>query len=1169
MNEINFEAAFRGLTGNSPFPWQRALYDRFVADRADNIPASCNLPTGLGKTSVIAVWLIALANHSEKMPRRLVYVVNRRTVVDQTTTEVERYAAAVATDDPSVDPIILELSQKLRSLTSDAKSNPLAISTLRGQFADNREWSADPSRPAVICGTVDMIGSRLLFSGYGISFKTRPLHAGFLGQDALVVHDEAHLEPAFQELLIAIAKEQKRCNDFRPIRVMELTATSRAGAEAPFELTDADHDEPEVKKRLNAKKTIYLHKNVDEKKLADEIADLTLMHKDSSRAVLVFVRKLDDVEKIVSRLNKEKQEVRQLTGTLRGLERDQLVQHPIFQRFLPTSNRNKDVIPTAGTVYLVSSSAGESGINVSADHLLSDLSTYESTAQRWGRANRFGERDDTRIDIVYPNEFDEDDYGTRLSNTLKLLEQLGGDGSPAALGKLDPQARRAAFTKPPTILPVSDILFDAWALTTILSKLPGRPPVEPYLHGVAEWQPPETHVAWREEVVVIVGDLLVEYPPKDLLEDYPLKPHELLGDNSARAFDRIKKLKADAGTPVWLIADDDSVEVTTLGGLIETGKDELNYKTVLLPPSAGGLENGFLTSNSHDAKDVADEMKDEAGIPRRLRVWDDESVPKGMRRIRVIDIKPDHNESEGEATGRRFWYWYESVKAGDGDGSKSNQKPVLLQVHTDDVVNNVGEIIKNLRLAGLEDASVRAAEWHDLGKRRKLFQRVLGNTDSNKVLAKSGKKGGRIQEQFRHEFGSLIDAVTENEFAALDDDFQEFVLHLIAAHHGRGRPHFETKEVFDPERTDDVVAKVAREVPRRFARLQRSYGRWGLAYLESLLRAADYAASARPSQFMEEEQSPESGLNRPPHSARETKPIRGGRAMTEPTATIRVNVDPTNPGQFFACCGLLELANRLWPDVEGWFEEGEFCMACDGTQSKLFDDLASCHLTNTMTEVQHFRFAEISSWSVAKRKSTKTEDEGKELEKLLREAPIVLKSPFNITLDWFTDDYSGGSRFKTWAGRQSVLDIASSMKNPLNDTAWRNEDCLKFAVAKCGLPFNFDSDLGCQGGAIDVGFSFDPLAGSALTRIESSARPALELLAFIGLQRFRPEEIKGENRFLYTTWNRPLPIQVAMPAACGALPITGANRHEFRLLYRTKYLKSFLPSIPFTGESDE
>ena len=215
-------------------------------------------------------------------------------------------------------------------------------------------------------------------------------------------------------------------------------------------------------------------------------------------------------------------------------------------------------------------------------------------------------------------------------------------------------------------------------------------------------------------------------------------------------------------------------------------------------------------------------------------------------------------------------------------------------------------------------------------------------------------------------------------------------------------------------------------------------------------------------------------------------------------------------------------------------------------------------------------FKEITAMSVKERKAIPgVEDESKALDKLLREASIVFGTPFSITLDWFADDFAGGSRFKTWAGRQSVLDIATSMKEALKGPTWRNEECLTFSVRECGLPFNFDSDLGAQGGAIDVGFAFDPLAGSSLTRIESMARPALELLAFIGLQRFRPDEIKGKKRFLYTAWNRPLAIEVASPAACGALPIVGASRYEFRLLYRTKYLKSFLPAIPFSGGSDE
>ncbi len=293
---------------------------------------------------------------------------------------------------------------------------------------------------------------------------------------------------------------------------------------------------------------------------------------------------------------------------------------------------------------------------------------------------------------------------------------------------------------------------------------------------------------------------------------------------------------------------------------------------------------------------------------------------------------------------------------------------------------------------------------------------------------------------------------------------------------------------------------------------------------------------------------------------------------------IRVTIDPANPGQFFACCGLLELADRLWKGAEGWFENLQFSLRPtslveDATSTTLFRQLTSCRLTNTMTPSEVARLEELSEMKGEVREKTPGLIEDKKaLEKLRREEPILLHSPFCVRLDWFHDDMAGGSRFKTWAGQQSVLDIASSMKSAVEALDWQTlslEEGIAHTTSNCGLPFNFDSDLGGQGSALDVGFSFDPLAGSALTRIESSARPCLELLAFVGLQRFRPRQLAKDNRYLYCTWNRPFTPEIAAPAACALLPIPGAALFEFRLLYRTKYLKSFLPAIPFTGGSDE
>lgn len=848
MDEIDFDSAFAGLTGHSPWLWQRRLWlDWFSRGQ---YPDACCLPAGLGKTSVIAIWLIALARHPDLVPRRLVYIVNRRTVVDQST----RVAESIRDRLPLVPAVSRALSRLCAVRPADP-GRPLAISTLRGQYADNREWIADPSRPAVIAGTVDMIGSRLLFSGYGIGFRGRPLHAGCLGQDVLIVHDEAHLEPAYQHLICSIREEQMRCKDFRRMHVMELTATPRASSDAVVNLSVQDRADSVVRQRIEARKTIRLHENADEKRIAVEIADLALRHQYSGSAVLVYVRKVSDAARVASRLPKGA--CLQLTGTLRGLERDRLVSHPIYQRFLPESSRDPAVAPAAGTVYLICTSAGEVGVDLSGDHLVCDLSTWDSMVQRFGRVNRYGLRIDSCMDIVCPREMDE-----HRRRTLELLRQLGGNGSPAALGALDPDACIAAFAPPPTILPTSSILYDAWALTSIRGEMPGRPAVESYLHGISD-DPPETYVAWRDEVGIMTGKLLHVYQPEDLLDDYPIKPHELLRDITTRVMSCVGKLSAPDWTPVWIVAEDNTVEVADLGTIRKGKKDRMEHKTLLLPPAAGGLgEHGMMTAGSSTANDVADEWYDGRGNRRRCRVWDNTAPPAGMRLIREIDTDPaaDYSEVSGQkgdeaadqSASPRYWRWYERPPGADSEGATAHDLPVALPVHTGDVVRRIEGICAALKMPDdLQRVLRLAAQYHDEGKRRDLWQRSIGhqmpeNPGPDDWIAKSGAEMELpgFRSGYRHEFGSLIDAHSGIEFQSLSVDDQDLVLHLIAAHHGRARPYFPPDESWDPEPGGKDVSTIAAEVPRRFARMQSKYGRWGLAYLESLLRAADQIASA-------------------------------------------------------------------------------------------------------------------------------------------------------------------------------------------------------------------------------------------------------------------------------------------------------------------------------------
>ncbi|MBI5141952.1 MAG: type I-U CRISPR-associated helicase/endonuclease Cas3 [Nitrospirae bacterium] len=867
--DFNFSKEFYWLTGHRPFPWQEKLFNEFLM-RKDR--KSCPVPTGLGKTSIMAIWLIALAHHVRSgtvadFPRRLAYVVNRRTVVDQSTDEAGRLRESLA------KPELLHIADALRSLQT--RNNPVlvSISTLRGQFADNAEWRDDPARPAIIIGTVDMIGSRLLFSGYGCGFKSRPLHAGFLGQDTLLVHDEAHLEPAFQTLVSSIEKEQERCHEFMKFSVMELTATSRSSGSNDDDslLTEEDRRHAEVQKRIEAKKWLLCHQ---EDKIADKVIQLAKEYKDSGKAILVFLRLIDDVKKVADALSKtvSADNVEMLTGTLRGWERDKLAKmNAVFARFV----RNSEAIRQQGTVYLVCTSAGEVGVNISADHLVCDLTPLDSMIQRFGRVNRFGDGD-AKIDIVYRKLDAESKKSSKPSSydqacvqTLSLLGQLQKreddmrfDASPAALATIPAADRQAAFTPPPVILPATDILFDAWALTSVRQKLPGRPPVADWLHGIAEWELPVTYVAWREEVSRINTPVLLEtYPPEDLLEDYPLKPHELLRDQTKRVFDELEKIaKRHTDQAAWLIDSDGKVEVFSLTKLVERNKLKqplvnLADRTVLLPPVARGLNKGMLDGNetTDERHDIADEWTDEKNNPRRRRVWNAQDKPKGMRLVRTIDVKLDvetESDDEADMSSRRYWHWYVRPRSADDDGSRTARVKQELSVHLQSAEDFAGKLVTKLNLKEPEaSAVIFAAHWHDPGKDRLTWQRSIGNhgynpDDPRSILAKSGIGMKPLSlSNYRHEFGSLIDVTSQPEFLALAPDVKDLVLHLIAAHHGRARPHFSDQEAFDLERAEESASRIACEVPRRFALLQRKYGRWGLAYLESLVRAADIMAS--------------------------------------------------------------------------------------------------------------------------------------------------------------------------------------------------------------------------------------------------------------------------------------------------------------------------------------
>ncbi len=883
---IRFREAFKALTGVLPFPWQEELYMKHFSQGTESLPSSCTLPTGLGKTAVVAIWLIALARHPGKLPRRLVYVVNRRTVVDQTTNEVEKLRDRLREK---------ELREKLGGDWSLDDDPPLAISTLRGQFADNREWSADPSRPAVICGTVDMIGSRLLFSGYGVGFKAKPLHAGFLGQDALIVHDEAHLEPAFQALLDGIVPEPT--DDEPPIHT--------------------------VWRRLKARKRLHLKQAANDAEIAEEIADLALRLRkdkqgnDANAAIAIFVRMPDEVLKVCDRLTNKKDgvpqsSVRQLTGTMRGLERDALAkQDRVFMRFLPEKSRNPSVTPVAGTVFLVCTSAGEVGIDISADHMVCDLSTFESMIQRFGRVNRYGvdssgKPQTSHIHVIYPPAFgkidrktDElraDEIESRRKRTLDLLRLLNESGksdtgdpiydaNPKALGDLQkrqdlPCRIEDAYAPKPTIPTATDILFDAWALTSITQPMPGRPEVAPYVHGIAK-ELPQTTIAWRAELDLLKDDPSPTAALKAIFSKHRIRPHESL------TFITVQALLDDPGP---LNADPTLVLPESFGGLDEKGMLAIpkpDRKKSAAPEVEGGdmaAENEASAAETVSSLDIADkegyERDPAAKARQRILInrsgegWTAHALPGAAPQPRDWNLDGPEDKSTRLVThlekksGLKVRLVQPIKLDEEGDPACSlvclspppKQQTAIEQALENHValVERQAERLANALLANerVVRAALRfAAKWHDEGKKSRRWQRYIGRRrESDPPLGKAAEwRDPKLLAGYRHEFGTLLriaDDEARRYFAEaalnLTPDEQrhavELALHLIAAHHGYARPHF--THPWDDESTTTVCEQMHFEVIRRFGRLQRRYGRWGLAYLESLLRAADWAASS-------------------------------------------------------------------------------------------------------------------------------------------------------------------------------------------------------------------------------------------------------------------------------------------------------------------------------------
>jgi CRISPR-associated endonuclease/helicase Cas3 len=919
MPQNDFERFFHELTGSpSPFPWQEKLFHRFMTN---SVERALDIPTGLGKTTVMAVWLLARAEGAS-IPRRLVYIVDRRAVVDQAT-EVANALREAVVRHPN-----LGAALKLNG-------RPLPISTLRGQHVDNKQWLEDPSSPAIIVGTIDMIGSRLLFEGYGVSRKMRPYHAGLLGADTLVVLDEAHLVPPFEMLLDAIASNSAgvapRDAEARAIvpqfKLMSLSATGRKRSERPFSLTNDDLKHPIVRQRLDAKKRLRLKPLKVEDDLAKKLAKMAwIIAGRGKRAVRVIVfcdkRKVAEAaKKALELLAKavDQKDIKERTelfvGGRRVYERELAAARLRELGFIAGSN-----VALAKPTFVFATSAGEVGVDLDADHMVSDLVEWERMIQRLGRVNRRGEGDAQVVVLVEPDPKPDKaakaalakDPEKREEKETKALEahqqkverarakrkpfdhlpRYDDDtinASPGAIRDLKTRADSdeklramldAATTSEPLRPALTRPIVDAWSMTS-LKEHTGRAEIGPWLRGWDEKDPPQTTVLWRthlpirnhgrvspkeieaffeaapphtSEELVTESDSVLNWltkRAKTLSEE--TEHNTVVGLNLDQPFGLVFSPASDLRARLFLTSEGLRFSHEARGKDREEDADKrsLRNATLVVDARFAGLhDTGLLNSAEMNPPRTADDGQDwlppidgEPVVRFRIRSIDADTSqhrpmePQWRTRLRFPTTINDEREASG-------WLVIEKWRS---DSATEEDRAVghcqVLEDHQKLAAVRARELAERLNLPEKHTEMLTiAARLHDEGKRANRWQRAFNAPTDGKDYAKTpGPINVALLAGYRHEFRSIDVAAKDSELLKLPRELQELALHLIAAHHGYGRPVIGVSGCEDAP--PSKLEARARDVTLRFARLQPRWGPWGLAWWESLLRAVDHQAS--------------------------------------------------------------------------------------------------------------------------------------------------------------------------------------------------------------------------------------------------------------------------------------------------------------------------------------
>lgn len=557
LNHGQFGDFFHSIHGHPAFEWQKRLAKEVLF----NGWCDCvRVPTACGKTSILDIALFHLAKQSELAPakrtaaRRICFVVDRQVVIDEVTKHAIEIKNAIqkTLDGNANNTVLNEVCERLARMAADCKE-PLRIVRLRGGVYRDDSWTIDPITPTVLISTVDQIGSRLLFRGYGTGDSSQHVQAGLLAFDTRIILDEAHLSGVFAETVQRVRAYQAWAEEL-PIpedRRVSITRMSATGPldERSFELSGPERKETTIRSRLEASKLARLVE-VEVKSLAAgikekqpqrvaevesrnraEFARKALQHAKTlagvdgpsgidAKVIGVIVNRVATARMIFTGIRdsvmaRGEGSAFLLTGRIRPHDRDALL-----TKWLPQVRVGRTVVRDK-PLFVVATQTIEVGANLDFDAMVTEAAPIDCLRQRFGRMDRLGKRHEqgkaSSASILMRTDqkgqtYKDAVYGSAVACTWQWLRSVakkdrkhkslsvdfGVNGLDTELARADAGTLNemlAAQPQSPLLFPAN---LDAWIQTN--PKPEPDPDIDPFLHGRAQ-ATADVLVVWRKDLI--------------------------------------------------------------------------------------------------------------------------------------------------------------------------------------------------------------------------------------------------------------------------------------------------------------------------------------------------------------------------------------------------------------------------------------------------------------------------------------------------------------------------------------------------------------------------------------------------------------------------------------------------------------------------------------------